>query len=441
MVVSDVVTLKERGKYQGIIGSMVLLARSIGPTIGGVFTEKASWRWCFWINVPLTALSMGVIIFLLPLKRVKGGIMGKIRRIDWYGSILTLAWVILFLLGLSWAGNQYPWISAAVLAPFFIGLALLAVFIVVEWKLVALPLIPLRIFRSGHVAAGMLITFLSGMMSFATLYYLPTYFQVVRGDSPLHSGLLLLPLVVIQVVSSFTSGLLVSRFGDYYWNLVGGFALWAIGLGLLSTVDGSTSVAKLVGYQLFNGVGAGQTFQPSLVAIQAGVDRKDMAAATGMRNFMRMLGGTLAVTICSTIVNNIVRNRIGDIGLTAAQAAAVLTDPTQVHGLSLSTDQQQRVEGAYGESRQPPLVFDCCAECSARHQSLLLVHDALRGYMHGRHGLVHQTQVSRAQRRCGIQSGREGASGREEGKEVKRSQAGRDGRASDDGCCGHRVGS
>lgn len=349
-VVSDVVTLKERGKYQGIMGSMVLLGRSLGPTIGGIFTEKATWRWCFWINVPMSAAAMTVIVLLLPLKRVRGGMIGKLKTVDWFGSMLTLAWVILFLLGMSRAGNQFPWLSAAVLAPIFIGLALLGLFIVVEWKLVRLPLIPLRIFRSTHVAAGFMTSFFSGVMSFATLYYLPTYFQVVRGDSPIRSGLLLLPLVVIQVISSFGAGLLVSKFADYYWNLVVGFAMWSIGLGLLSTVDASTSIAKLVGYQLFNGVGAGQTFQTSLVAIQAGVERKEMATATGLRNFLRQLGGTLAVTICSTIVNNIVRNRIADLDLTAAQADAVLTDPTQVHTLSLSVDQQLVIKEAYGES-------------------------------------------------------------------------------------------
>jgi len=370
--VSDVITLKERGKYQGIMGGVVALANSLGPIIGGLFTEKASWRWCFWINLPLTAISIVVIIFLLPLRRVKGGIMGKLKILDWYGSVLTIAWAVLFLLGLSWAGTQYPWASAAVLAPILIGLALLALFMFVEWRLVVLPLIPLRIFRNTTVAAAMLSTWFSGMSFYATLYYLPTYFQVVRGESPIRSGVLLLPLVTVQTASSFTSGLLVSKTGDYYYNLVIGFSIWSIGLGLLSTIDENTSLAKLVGYQIIDGIGAGQTFQTSLVAIQASVERKEMATATGLRNFLRMLGGTLALTICSTIVNNIVRTRVGNMGLTAAEADAVLSDPTRVYEIGLTAQQRLHITEAYGECRVLQAPLSSAVACRQNRADLQL---------------------------------------------------------------------
>jgi MFS family permease len=346
--VSDVVTLKERGKYQGILGAFVALANSLGPILGGLFTQKASWRWCFWINLPLSALSLLVIIVLLPLRRVKGGIVGKLKAIDWYGSVLTITWAVLVLLGLSWAGNEYPWASAAVLAPLIIGLALLGVFLLVEWKLVALPLVPLRIFRNSTVAAGMAATLFSGMIFYSTLYYLPTYFQIVRGASPIRSGVLILPLVCVQTVTSFSSGLLVSKTGDYWWNLVFGFAIWTVGCGLLSTFTEDTSLGEIVGFQIIYGVGAGQTFQTSLVAIQASVERKEMATATGFRNFLRMLGGTLALTICSTIVNNISRTRIRQAGLSDDQVDLILSDPTATSDLGLTQAQRLEVTRAYG---------------------------------------------------------------------------------------------
>jgi MFS family permease len=349
LAVSDVVTLKERGKYQGILGCFVALSNSLGPIIGGIFVEKASFRWCFYINLPLTAISFIVIVFLLPLRRVKGGMMEKLKRLDWYGSFLTISWAVLVLLGLSWAGNQYPWASAAVLAPLIIGLALLGVFLVVEWKLVPLPLVPLAIFRNKTVSAAMIATFFSGMIFYATLYYLPTYFQIVRGASPIRSGVLLLPLVIVQTVTSFTSGLLVSKTGDYWWNLVLGFGIWAIGVGLLSLLDENSSLGEVVGYQILYGIGAGQTFQTSLVAIQASVQRKEMATATGFRNFLRMLGGTFALTICSTIVNNIVRKRLGQLGLSQAQVNSILSDPTTTGHLGLSDVQHLDVTKAYGE--------------------------------------------------------------------------------------------
>ena len=387
------VTLKERGKYQGIMGCVVALANSLGPIIGGLFTERASWRWCFYLNLPLSAISMVVIIFLLPLRRVKGGIWQKLKILDWYGSILTIAWAVLVLLGLSWAGNEHPWASAAVLAPLIIGLALLGLFLLVEWKLVKLPLVPLQIFRSSTVSASMAATFFSGMIFYATLYYLPTYFQIVRGASPIRSGVLLLPLVTVQTVSSFSSGLLVSKTGDYWWNLVVGFTFWSIGVGLLSMIDENTSLAKLVGYQIIDGIGAGQTFQTSLVAIQASVERKEMATATGFRNFLRMLGGTLALTICSTIVNNIVRSRLGSTaGLTAEQAQAVLSDPTQAGRMGLSAEQRLAVTKAYG--KLPSCYMLMVSDRSTRHPSLFLVHDPMCGNRSAPHGVLRQARVA-----------------------------------------------
>lgn len=160
------------------------------------------------------------------------------------------------------------------------------------------------------------------------------YFQVVRGDTAIRSGVLLLPLVTVQTVVSFSSGMLQSKTGDYWWNLTVGFAIWTPALGLLSTIDETTSIAKLVGYQVLDGIGAGQTFQTSLVAIQASVERKDMATATGMRNFLRMLSRTLGLTVCSSIVNNIVRTRL-DAVLDVGVVDSILSDPTTAssHGL------------------------------------------------------------------------------------------------------------
>ena len=213
-LVSDVVTLRDRGKFQGILGGVVAVSNSLGPIIGGIFTESVSWRWCFYINLPLSALAMVIVIFVLPLKRVKGGIMEKLRKLDWYGSILTLAWAVLVLVALSWAGTQYPWDSAGVLAPLIIGFALLAVFIYVEAKLVALPLVPLRIFKKAHTTAAMLTTLLNGAAFYGTLFYLPQYFQVVHGDSAIRSGVMLLPLVLVQTCTSFTTGYIQSKTGE-----------------------------------------------------------------------------------------------------------------------------------------------------------------------------------------------------------------------------------
>ncbi|KAL1410653.1 hypothetical protein Q8F55_004672 [Vanrija albida] len=346
IIISDVVSLKDRGKYQGITGGVVAIANSAGPILGGIFTEKVTWRWCFYINLPLTALAIVTIVFLLPLKPVQGSVREKLAKLDYYGSLLTLAWAVLVLLALSWAGTLYPWASAAVVAPLVLGCALLVVFVVVEARFVPLPLIPMYIFRNKTVAASMATTFCNGAAFYATLYYLPQYFQVVRGESPIQSGVSMLPLVFVQVVFSFSSGFLVSKTGDYKWNLMVGFFIWTIGLGLLSSLQPDTSNARIYGFQVLVGVGAGQTFQTSLIAIQASVSRKDMATATGCRNFLRMLGGTVALAACTAIVNNIARVRMRS-EFDADIVSAILSSPTELELLGLDAAQMAAVRAAY----------------------------------------------------------------------------------------------
>jgi MFS family permease len=361
-IVSDIVTLKERGKYQGIIGMVIATANSIGPLIGGLLTEKAvsrhymsaksaedqTWRWSFWISLPLTAAAFLVILFLLPLKSVRGDTMTKLRAIDWAGSILTLAWAVLFLIGLSWAGTQYSWSSPAVLVPIILGLALLGLFLWVETH-VALPVIPLYIFKSPTVSASMASTLFSGLAFYCTLYYLPTYLQIVHGTSPIRSGILTLPLAATQTITAFIAGYITSRTGDYYYSLVSGFAIWTVGLGLLTTLSTTTSEAMFVGYQIIVAIGAGQTFQTSLLAIQAAVERKDMAAATGTRNFMRMLGGTVGLAACGSILNNLVRSDLGRAGVSEGLVQRILKDPT-VKGDWTGELDINIVREAYGQS-------------------------------------------------------------------------------------------
>lgn len=339
--------MKDRGKYQGITGGVVAVANSVGPILGGIFTEKVTWRWCFYINLPLTGLAILVVFFFLPLKPVHGSMIAKLKKLDYAGSALTLAWAVLVLIAISWGGAEYPWSSAAVLAPLIIGIVLLIVFIVVEAKLISLPLIPMYIFKDRTVAASMATTFANGSAFYATLYYLPQYFQVVRQESPIQSGVDMLPLTFVQVFFSFLSGFLVSKTGDYKWNLMAGFFIWTIGLGVMSSIGPDTSKAKIYGYQVLIAVGAGQTFQTSLIAIQASVARKDMATATGCRNFLRMLGGTVALAVCTAIINNVVTSELGKKGFDSGLISSVLKDPTELHDLPLDTAQIDAVRAAY----------------------------------------------------------------------------------------------
>ncbi|KAJ5113693.1 hypothetical protein N7456_002227 [Penicillium angulare] len=322
ITVSDVVSLEKRGTYQGIIGVVVALSNSIGPLIGGLFTEKVSWRWCFYINIPLTGISMLVVLFVLPLKRVKGDVKVRFKQIDYLGCITMLIAAVLILIAISWGGTKYAWSSAGVIAPLVIGFAFLVIFIVVEMKFAALPLIPMHIFKNSTVSGALCGAFFTGFMFYANLFYLPQYFQVVYSASPIMSGVLLLPLVLTQCITSFTSGFLVSKTGNYTINIWVGFAIWSIACGLLSTISPDTSIAKLVGFQILSGIGSGQTLQTNLVAIQANVKRNEMAVATATRNFLRLLGGTIALSACGAILNNTVSSK--SLNISAAQKSTAL---------------------------------------------------------------------------------------------------------------------
>jgi MFS family permease len=201
--VADIVSLKDRGKFQGISGGVVALSNSLGPILGGIFTEKLGWRYCFYITLPFTCVSLVVIIFVLPLRKVAGSVREKLKKIDYAGSVLTLVWAMLVILALSWAGTTYSWTSPAVLVPLIVGIVLGAVFVVMEAKWIPLPLIPMHIFKNATVSASMATTFANGVGFFVTLYYLPQYLQVVRGLSPLAAAIDMLPLTFIQTFFVF----------------------------------------------------------------------------------------------------------------------------------------------------------------------------------------------------------------------------------------------
>ncbi|KAI3030180.1 transcriptional regulator family: Fungal Specific TF [Aspergillus niger] len=352
IVVSDVVSLQDRGKYQGIIGIVVAAGTALGPLIGGLFTEKISWRWCFYISVPLSGVAMVVVAFALPLRKVEGHALEKIKQIDGWGCLISFSASIAILLPISWAGTQYSWTSAAVIAPLLLGVALIGVFLFVEFKVARLPLIPLHMFKNSHVSICILTSFLTGFMTFVNLYYLPQFYQVARGDSALRSGILILPLILSQIVTSFTSGFLVSKYSCYRINLIVGYALWTIASGLFTMVTPSTSAAVLVVFQLLTGLGSGQTLQTTLVAIQAAVKREEMAVITGARNYLRMMGSTLAVAASAAIVNNIVRTKLEAINFPRSIISEIIADPTKIASMSLSAAQKTDALNAYAHGVQ-----------------------------------------------------------------------------------------
>uniref|UniRef100_A0A8H7TI47 Major facilitator superfamily (MFS) profile domain-containing protein n=1 Tax=Bionectria ochroleuca TaxID=29856 RepID=A0A8H7TI47_BIOOC len=331
MIVSDVVPLRERGKYQGILGAVTALANGIGPVIGGALSSREgdSWRWIFRLNLPLTALSAVCALFFMPLKRVSAEWRVKLQAIDFTGILLALAGTTSLMLGLTWGGGEYPWNSAAVLASLLAGLAVCVAFVLWQWKGASYPLMPVDIFRSRMTAGACITMFINGWNFVVQIYYIPTFYQLVYSYGATKAGVMLLPITLVQTASSTLSGLIVHWVGRYRECILFGWACWSVGLALMSTLDETSGLGKQIGYSLLIGIGVGNTLQPALIAIQAGVPRKDMAVVTSFRNFVRNLGATFGLAICGTILNNVVRDLVDSLDLEAEPRNDLLRNPQQ----------------------------------------------------------------------------------------------------------------
>ncbi|GAA5878423.1 hypothetical protein JCM8547_003596 [Rhodosporidiobolus lusitaniae] len=330
IIISDIVSLKDRGRYQGLTEVTILIGNGLGPILGGVLVEHASWRWCFWINLPVSAVSIVIIALFLPLKKVKGSAKEKLLQIDYGGAVLTVAATVLMILPLQWGGTSFAWVSGPVLGCLISSFFAFGIFILYERKVARIPVVPPFIFKNRTVAAIFLTTFFSGATILVQLYYLPQLFQVVQGVSATRSGVLLIPQLVMTTVFVAFSGQLVSRTGEYKPSIVIGYAIWVVGLGLLSTLDENSSTARIVGFQLLNGAGQGQTLQTSMVAAQAAVARSEMSVVTSVRNFFRSMGGTIFLVIASTIINNTLRSHLTPLNFSASTISAVIDDPTAI---------------------------------------------------------------------------------------------------------------
>ncbi|KAI1826115.1 major facilitator superfamily domain-containing protein [Xylaria intraflava] len=344
LIVSDVVPLRERGKYQGILGAVVAIANGIGPVIGGALssTSKDGWRNIFRLNLPLTFLTTICVVFFMPLKKVEGDWKLKLKAVDFIGIALTLSGTTIFLLGLTWGGTDYPWNSPHVIATLIVGFILSVVFVLWQWKGAKYPLIPLHVFKSKIVNGACLTMAINGWNFVVQVYYIPTFYQLAYGYSATRAGALLLPITLLQTASSTLSGLIVHWVGRYRECVLFGWLAWAIGLGLMSTLDENSGLGKQVGYSLLIGVGVGNTLQPALIAVQAGVERRDMAVVTSFRNFVRNLGATLGLAVCGTLLNNIVANSLSTLSLGDAAVQSLLSSP-QTYLSSLPPDQAEHV--------------------------------------------------------------------------------------------------
>ncbi|KAG0006464.1 hypothetical protein BGZ80_005275 [Entomortierella chlamydospora] len=326
IIITDLVSHRDRGKYQGIIGACFGLSSVIGPLLGGVFADKASWRWAFFINLPIGAITIAAVIKLLHLPHTKGSFKEKLQRIDVFGSLSLIIAIVLILLPLNWGGSTYAWSSPIVIGLFCAGAVALMIFLFIEWKIAKEPIIPFRMFKSRTNTAVFLTCFFIGMGFFGIMFYMPLFFLIVHQKSATKAGLEMLPLIIGLLVAAVSSGFMVSKYGQYLPYIWIGLALSTAGTGLLSLLTEDSSRGEVAGFLFIDGFGLGFCIQTTVLAIQSSVERKDIAIVTSNASFFRTVGTVLGVAITGTVFNNALKKNLGSLILENPQIAAVISD-------------------------------------------------------------------------------------------------------------------
>nr|BFD87723.1 MDR family MFS transporter [Streptomyces sp. Xyl84] len=295
-LVGDIVAPGERGRYQGMFGSVYGVASIVGPLLGGIFTDQLSWRWAFLINLPI-----GVVALVIAARVLPAGTRGARARIDYLGSLVLAAIATGIVLVTSF-GERWGWTSPAILGLILATAALAAVLVPVERRAAA-PVLPVTMLTSRTVVFSSLIGFVANAAMFSVLVYLPTYLQVVDGVSATLSGVHLLPLVAGLVVSQSLAGRWAAHAGRLRLILVSGLLVNLAGLLLLGTIGAATGTALLSVYFLITGVGMGMVPMVVLTTVQNTVPAADLGAASAVVTFARSIGAAFGVAVFGTLLS------------------------------------------------------------------------------------------------------------------------------------------
>ncbi|MEV6964619.1 DHA2 family efflux MFS transporter permease subunit [Hamadaea sp. NPDC051192] len=294
-ILADLVPPRDRGRYMGFIGAAFGVASVAGPLLGGYLTDHASWRWVFYINLPLGAIALAMIAVVLKLPAPTSR-----SRVDYLGAALLSAAVTGLVLVTSWGGSEYAWSSAQIrwLIAATVGFTVLWL---VSARFSAQPILPLRLFRDRTFALASVASIAVGVAMFGSISYLPIFMQVVTGANATNSGLLMLPLVAGILVTAIASGQLISRTGRYKAYPIAGAVLTGLGLWLLSTLDEHSTRALISAYMVVIGLGIGLIMQVLVLVVQNSADRADLGVATSAVTFVRQVGGALGVAVCGSL--------------------------------------------------------------------------------------------------------------------------------------------
>ncbi|KAI1452576.1 major facilitator superfamily domain-containing protein [Annulohypoxylon moriforme] len=329
IIIANITPLEKRATYQSLYGGIFGIASVVGPLVGGAFTDKVTWRWCFYINLPLGAVSAAFIVLFLrlpskpnPLKEM--GVLGFLWNLDPIGFVLFVPSIICLLFTLQWGGTTYAWNSGQIIALFVVfGVTLIAFAGSQAW-LGELGTVPPRIAKNRTIFASSIFTFLLAGTFFLLSYFIPIYFQAVKGETALQSGIDTIPLILPNVIGILFAGFGTSKIGYYVPFIYLAVIIAPIGAGLLTTLEVDTSTAKWIGYQILFGFGSGCGFQLPQVAAQIVLPPRDIPTGISVSMLFQGLGGAVLISAANNVLNDRLLHYVNDLNIPGVDGAMVI---------------------------------------------------------------------------------------------------------------------